>query len=198
MPRRPLTLLPTMLRPHLLAALPLLTLAACSSTPPETKLVRLTLEDRAQLELQLPRGWSAEPTMGNGGRLTLVRLSSRGPDTVQLRIAPRGAETPRGPAMAALARQELAASKECEGVSAAVLERTIAGSGGQGVVAYCTRPRPAASASAAPSLTPTTAGTLVLPGLVARFAMLGVSAEDEAAAWSLLQSLQVTRQPITY
>lgn len=163
----------------------LFTACATSGAKPS----RLHLGDQTYLEALLPANWTWEPTMVSGPRLSLLRLFARNPETTQMRIIPRPefkvptaftAEQAR-----ALALPDLAASQECAGLGTTIQDRRLS----QGYAFYCAQPSQATSAATS-SLLPTTAGVLVLPGLVARFAILGVTSEENNAAWSILQSLQ--------
>ena len=162
--------------------------SACATSG--SKPSRLHLGNQAYLEALLPANWSWEPTMVSGPRLSLLRLFARNPETTQMRIIPRPefkvptaftAEQAR-----ALAVRDLAASQDCDGLGSAMQDRRLS----QGFAFYCSQPLQA-TLTAPSSLLPTTAGVLVLPGLVARFAILGVTGAENNAAWSILQSLQV-------
>jgi hypothetical protein len=150
----------------------------------EERVVRIKLEGLTELELKLPRGWAVEPAFSSGTRLSLLRLSAREPGQTQMWIRPLLA----GPAPAAgageRARRELAAGRDCDGIDATTREEPL----GAGTVVFCTRGK---GGPAPPALVPTTAGALALPGLVARFAMIGVTDEESAAAWTVLRSLRV-------
>ncbi len=162
-------------------------LPACTTAPAEAKLVRLVLADRTYLELQLPKGWTLEPSFADGPRLSQARLSAREPGSTQMWIIPR-LDTVRGARANSTgarerARRELITGKDCEGIGPITQERGTA----YGVAVFCSRPQD----SAAPRLLPSTAGAVAIPDLVVRFAMLGVSNEENAAAWSILNSLQL-------
>ena len=161
---------------------------ACAT--PGTKPSRLHLGNQAYLEALLPANWSWEPTMVSGPRLSLLRWYARNPETTQMRLIPRpDVRVPTGvtPLQAReLALRDLAVSHDCDGLGTAIQDRRLS----QGFAFYCSQPLQG-TASAPSSLLPTTAGVLVLPGLVARFAILGVTSEENSAAWSILHSLQV-------
>ena len=165
-------------------------LGGCATTS-GPKLSRLQLGNQSTLEALLPAQWSWEPTMVSGPRLSLVRLFARSPETTQMRIIPRPDLRVPPAATEAQARElalrDLALSKDCEGLGTSIQTRRLS----QGHAFYCTQPLPTA-ASASTSLLPTTAGVLVLPGLAARFAMLGVTPEEHTAAWSILHGMQVS------
>ena len=180
---------PCRARAGIAAALSLaLWLNGCATTG--AKLSRLHLGGQSTLEAPLPANWSWEPTVVSGPRLSLVRFFARNPETTQMRVIPRPDLHVPAAATEAQARElalhDLALSKDCEGIGVGIQTRRL----NQGYAFYCTQPLQAAAAST--SLLPTTAGVLVLPGLAARFAMLGVTPEEHTAAWSILHGMQVS------
>ncbi len=167
-------------------------LGACAS--PTNKLSRLSMGGPSHLEAYLPAYWSWEPTMAPGPRMTLLRLFARNPETTQMRIIPRPDLRVPVAVNAAQARElalrDLAVSKDCEGLGTAIQERRLS----HGFAYYCAQPLQASAATAtgASSLLPTSAGVLVFQGLVMRFAILGVTSEENSAAWSIIQGMQVS------
>ncbi len=159
------------------------------AAPPEEKVARFVLADRTYLEVRLPRGWTLEPSFADGQRLAQARLSAREPGSTQMWIIPRldgHRSTPSSVAnLPERARRELAAGKDCEGVGTPTQERSTA----RGVAVFCARPREGTAPYR--GLLPTTAGAVALPGLLVRFAMLGVTDEEHDAAWRILNALQV-------
>lgn len=164
------------------------------TTPQDIPTQRLPLADRSQLLAKVPRGWTLQPTWAPGQRLTLLRISTRGPDIAQLRLEPRLdpslAVRPDQAALRASARRELTASRGCED-GAAVQERQLKG----GLAVFCTRPLAGRVAS---GLLPGTAGVYATRELTVRFAFLELDAEELNAAWALLQSIEVDTLPLTY
>ena len=165
-------------------------LGACAS--PTNKVSRLSMGGQSHLEAYLPANWSWEPTMAPGPRMTLLRLFARNPETTQMRIIPRPdlrVPVAVNEAQAReLALRDLAVSKDCEGLGTSIQERRLS----HGFAFYCSQPLQAGSSAAASSLLPTSAGVLVLQGLAMRFAILGVTSEENAAAWSIIQGMQVS------
>lgn len=189
---------PALLRLLRLHGLPGLTtallLAACATPERTTTTLRFPMGDareRAQLEVQLPAGWSHQPTWDAGPRLALLRLSSKPPESPpQLRITPQllAAQVPADrAALLALARRELAAAGDCAGAEATLREQPV-GAGGRGLALACTRP----AATAASALTPAVAGVVLHGRLAARFAILDHETDAQAQAWATLRSLLLT------
>jgi hypothetical protein len=152
--------------------------------------VRLQLVERTQLEMQLPAGWSQQPSWDLGPRLGLVRFSSRGPETTQILLTPRLNAAPLANSQAQLeqARRELAASGECAAIGAAASPPQQKAAAG-GVALYCTR---AAGAAQTTTLLPALAGVLVTPRLTVRFKQLDAAEEVSAATWAIVDSLRAT------
>lgn len=169
-------------------------LTACSA-PQDVPTQRLPFADRTQLLARVPRGWTLQPTWAPGQRLTLLRVSTRGPDVAQLRLEPRAdaalAGRPDATALRASARRELTASRACEDGADAVQERSFR----NGLALFCTRPLAGRVAS---GLLPATAGVYATRELTVRFAFLQLEAEELAAAWALLQSLETDTLALTY